>query len=466
MRHNGLSPCSDSVDGSSTTTSRQADGSTPTTSPTASHLFNSLELIPIGSLGKGSSGSVFKALHVSSLTVVAVKSVQIFDASQRRQVLAEIKALYQNLLPLSPHRESESQCDPAKSLDRSISLRRAEEESTTIDRCPYILGFYDAFVDQSDGSINMVLEWMDQGSLQDVINESGPLSVFQIARVLHCVLRGVKHLHERRILHRDIKPSNILMSSVTGLAKLSDFGISHDLGLKSQAMTFVGSLSYMAPERVRGGEAGYSYPADIWSIGLAIFVGITGRYPFQRAFEESGFWGVAHAVHDLPIPRVSDYATNDIPAELCDLVDRCLQRKPQDRPTAQELLEHPFLHNLFPFQAVMKQNKRFQEESLMDKGLMKDKEKRLDKLLELAASYHVSNSIKLQHTLPRFSREALESLMKQLGLPHDDGIVQAKLDKLRRIAHGLLRGSYSQARRKACHSRSRADSEELLESTM
>ena len=468
IRHNGLSPCSDYNEGSSKTKARSV--ATPvsdssSTSPNTNHLFNRLELIPLGSLGKGSSGRVFKAFHVTSLTVVAVKSVQVFDATKQRQVLAEIKALYHNILPLARRGGIEPEVDPAKSLDRSISMRLAEQEESGSDRCPYIVGFYDAFLNQNDGTINMVLEWMDEGSLQDLIDKSGPLSVEQISRVLHCVLRGVKDLHERRILHRDIKPSNILLSSVSGLAKLSDFGISHDLGCKSQAITFVGSLSYMAPERVNGAEAGYSYPADIWSIGLTLFVCVTGYYPFQKAYEESGFWGVAHAVNDLPIPRVAECTDRAIPSELCDLIDQCLQRSPEDRPTAKELLAHPFLTGTSAFNPALGRNSM--TNFWYDMGIERRFAHRLialDLLLRKAAAYHASHSIQLQHTLPRFSRKALVALMKQLGLPHEGSLVEAKLGELRKRAQKLVKVDQDETHRINLHRSS--FNPDYLETTM
>ena len=83
-------------------------------------------------------------------------------------------------------------------------------------------------------------------------------------------------------MHRDIKPDNILINK-KGFAKLTDFGISKQLSgdETEKARTFVGTLTYMSPERMEGQK--YSYAGDIWSLGVMIIQVITGRFPFHEA---------------------------------------------------------------------------------------------------------------------------------------------------------------------------------------
>ena len=81
-------------------------------------------------------------------------------------------------------------------------------------------------------------------------------------------------------LHRDIKPGNILVSS-SGACKLSDFGISKELGVTiGLCNTFVGTMIYMSPERINGKR--YSYSSDIWSLGLVLFEIAIGKFPYPK----------------------------------------------------------------------------------------------------------------------------------------------------------------------------------------
>ena len=93
------------------------------------------------------------------------------------------------------------------------------------------------------------------------------------------LVAGLDFLHGMRIIHRDIKPSNCLVSS-SGLVKLADFGLARTLDQgASFAESFLGTLEYMAPERVIGGK--YTFGSDIWSLGLTLHAVAVGKYPYQ-----------------------------------------------------------------------------------------------------------------------------------------------------------------------------------------
>ncbi|RLN93100.1 hypothetical protein BBJ28_00018805 [Nothophytophthora sp. Chile5] len=123
---------------------------------------------------------------------------------------------------------------------------------------PYIVSFYDAFVDRPKNSICMVMEYMSTGSLQDIVLRGGCQNEKVLARLASGVVHGLAHIHKKRMVHRDIKPHNLLTNR-QGEVKISDFGLARTLNdTSTQTKTFVGTLLYMAPERIGGGD--YSYP--------------------------------------------------------------------------------------------------------------------------------------------------------------------------------------------------------------
>ena len=130
----------------------------------------------------------------------------------------------------------------------------------------------------------LVLEYMNEGSLDAAVKARQPLPESQIAHIGLHSLRGLQQLHSRRLIHRDIKPSNILLGVRDGVStvKLSDFGILREFGDKSLSKTFTGTLAYMSPERIGQEERGYSYPADIWGLGLSLLTLALGRNPLGK----------------------------------------------------------------------------------------------------------------------------------------------------------------------------------------
>lgn len=126
--------------------------------------------------------------------------------------------------------------------------------------------FHDAYTETERGCVCMVMEYMDGGTLQQFVSRGEALSEPALAAVARAVLRGLASMHAKHQIHRDIKPSNILLDR-HGRVKISDFGVVRELNdTGSLAKTFTGTLPYMSPERIT--QSGYSYPSDIWSLGL------------------------------------------------------------------------------------------------------------------------------------------------------------------------------------------------------
>lgn len=147
---------------------------------------------------------------------------------------------------------------------------------------PWIVGFYGAFL--SDPHICICMEYMDRGSLDGIYKRHGAISISIVGKIAEAVLEGLTYLYDvHRIIHRDIKPSNILVNS-KGQIKICDFGVSGEL-INSIANTFVGTSTYMSPERIQGGN--YSVKSDVWSLGITLTELALGRFPFSDEVVDS-----------------------------------------------------------------------------------------------------------------------------------------------------------------------------------
>jgi hypothetical protein len=179
-----------------------------------------------------------------------------------------------------------------------------------------------------DDSADLILEFAEGGSLRKRIGERGRLPVPEALRVLSHVARGLVHAHMQGVLHRDIKPENLLIFRDGGAEtyKLTDFGIAKALGDISHAHTNVGSPAYMAPEQFFDQ---YSYPSDVYSLGVVFYEMLHGRPPFE------GTQGAIFRSHMEEAPTLMPGLAEPV----ADLLQALLAKKPVDRPTAAEALE-------------------------------------------------------------------------------------------------------------------------------
>ena len=198
----------------------------------------------------------------------------------------------------------------------------------------------------TNSSLNLVLEYMDAGSLDTLLPNSAPLptEVLAAAAVQLCV--ALKDIHERppRVIHRDIKPQNLLVNR-RGEVKLSDFNTCRQIITSmDKGKTGVGTVWYMSPERIQGSV--HSFPSDIWSFGLSLVELATGKVPFSGGDSDStsgaGFFAVMNSIVFSPSPELDP---TQFPPDFCDFVAQCLQKDPEQRMKASQLLEHPFCVN-------------------------------------------------------------------------------------------------------------------------
>jgi len=118
--------------------------------------------------------------------------------------------------------------------------------------------------------------------------------------------------------------------------KVSDLGIAKQLNETTMFKTksFIGTTNYMAPERIGGKE--YSFPSDVWSLGLSIMTVALGRLPIDS---HGSYWTVLHGIRDGPPPSLPDSFSK----EFRDFIGQCMKRNPDDRMSVNHLLQHQFL---------------------------------------------------------------------------------------------------------------------------
>jgi len=210
-----------------------------------------------------------------------------------------------------------AQLDPA---DRETARRRAVREAQLAARLshPNVVRVYDIL--EEDDRPCIVMELVPFRSLRDAVAEDGPMSPAEAARVGLSVLAALRAVHGAGVVHRDVKPANILLGP-QGRVVLADFGIAK--AADSPALTasgvLLGSPSYLAPERARGGRAGAA--ADLWALGASLYTAVEGRPPFER---DSMIASLTAVVADEPEP--APHA-----GPLWPVIEGLLRKDPADR---------------------------------------------------------------------------------------------------------------------------------------
>ncbi|KAK8509102.1 hypothetical protein V6N12_018190 [Hibiscus sabdariffa] len=220
--------------------------------------------------------------------------------------------------------------------------RKIEKKLSSIQKseCPHVVVYYRSFY--NNGAISIILEYMDGGSLVDLLKKVESIPEPYVAAICKQVLKGLIYLHyEANIIHRDIKPSKLLIDC-TGEVKITDFLESAEvMNTSRRANTFVGTYNYISPERIVGDS--YGVDADIWSLGLVLLECATGKFPYsppEKAEEWTNFYELMECIIEGPAPCAP---SDQFSPEFCSFISACLQKDPKERMSAQELLESPFM---------------------------------------------------------------------------------------------------------------------------
>lgn len=207
--------------------------------------------------------------------------------------------------------------------DRDVMHARTQKEARAAARIqhPAVVTVHDVL--EHDDRPWIVMEYIDGPSLADAAKAAGRIEPREAARIGLHVLGALRAAHAVGVLHRDVKPGNVLLAK-DGRVLLTDFGIAAIEGDSSITRTgeIVGSIDYLAPERVTGGTPGTA--SDLWSLGATLYTAVEARSPFRRTSPISSLQAV---VNDEP-PALRQAGA------LGPVITALLRKDPADRPSA------------------------------------------------------------------------------------------------------------------------------------
>jgi sigma-B regulation protein RsbU (phosphoserine phosphatase) len=244
-------------------------------------------------IGKGAMGTVYSGRDTVSGREVAIKTM----------ILA-------------------SDSNESKSGEAEERFLREARILTWLDH-PGIVTIYD--VGHENGTAYIAMEFLKGVELSRHINADSLLPVKTTLDIIARIADALDYAHEQGVIHRDVKPGNFMYDQATGIVKLTDFGISKlEDCTKTRVGIVLGSPFYMSPEQVFA--TGVTGRSDIFALGTSLYQMLSGAYPFNG---EAGPTVMYRIVKD---PHVDIKSVRpDLPASVCEVINRALAKKPDDR---------------------------------------------------------------------------------------------------------------------------------------
>ncbi|XP_042053148.1 mitogen-activated protein kinase kinase kinase YODA-like isoform X1 [Salvia splendens] len=258
-------------------------------------------------LGRGTFGHVYVGFNSETGEMCAMKEVTLFSDDAKSK-------------------------ESAKQLGQEIMLLSRL-------RHPNIVQYYGS--ETVGDKLYIYLEYVSGGSIHKILQDYGKLGESAIRSYTQQILSGLAYLHAKNTVHRDIKGANILVDP-NGRVKLADFGMAKHITGHSCPLSFKGSPYWMAPEVIRNSN-GCSLAVDIWSLGCTVIEMATSKPPWSQYEGVAAMFKIGNSKE---LPTIPDHLSD----EGKDFVRLCLQRVPQNRPAAAQLLEHSFVKNVVPLE--------------------------------------------------------------------------------------------------------------------
>uniref|UniRef100_A0AAY5F1F5 Ribosomal protein S6 kinase n=1 Tax=Electrophorus electricus TaxID=8005 RepID=A0AAY5F1F5_ELEEL len=228
----------------------------------------------------------------------------------------------------------------AKTAEHTRTERQVLEH---IRQSPFLVTLHYAF--QTDTKLHLILDYVNGGELFTHLVQRVRFKEQEVALYSGEIALALEHLHQLGIVYRDLKLENILLDS-NGHVVLTDFGLSKEFDEVERAYSVCGTIEYMAPEIVEGGEYGHNKAVDWWSLGVLMYELMTGGSPFTVDGDENSHSDIAKRIlkKDPPYPK-------DMGPLARDIIQRLLIKDPKKRlgsglSGAQNVKSHPFYQKI------------------------------------------------------------------------------------------------------------------------
>ena len=249
------------------------------------------------------------------------------------------------------------------------SIKREVDILRSLDH-PNIVKYFETYEDEC--YLHIVMEYIAGDNLFRVLTDQKGFKFTEraISKIMTCLLKAVLFLHHNGIIHRDIKPENIVFVEPDNFnaLKLIDFGLSIQQNAKKDNRR-VGTPYYMAPEMVRGN---FNYASDVWSIGVILFIMVTGKQPFRGKSKEEVFEKIKRGSYDKNTLNRAKCSK-----EVKDLIKKMLVTEHSKRITVESALDHIWFKqfennkniNLVVDQEIIESLKQFQYQNIFQKEI-------------------------------------------------------------------------------------------------
>nr|ADV78071.1 calcium- and calmodulin-dependent protein kinase [Nothoceros aenigmaticus] len=280
-------------------------------------------------LGSGGFSVVRKGVSWQDSSEVAIKTLK---KQRQGQGHGESPAKKMKVAEHGPQVQVMSVSEALVANEILVMRRIVEEVSPN----PNVIQLLDVYEDGA--GVHLVLEHCSGGELFDRIVQQTRYSEAEAAAVVKQICNGLHSLHNAHIVHRDLKPENCLFLTRQGSAplKIMDFGLSHIEELTNPVVGMFGSIDYVAPESLQ--RKPVSPASDMWSVGVILYILLCGYPPFHSRTTREKQEAILAGRFDL-----TDDTWSTVSESAKDLITSLLAVDPQKRPTAAELLQHPWV---------------------------------------------------------------------------------------------------------------------------